>query len=425
MEQILAQIEDLVRAYYEKSLSKSSGEQGKIFLSEPAYDSREAIGAIRTILGGWISQGPNVRKFESAFSEYIGKSIGIAVNSGSSANLLAIQALKEIFKLKDGDEVIVPAATFSTVAMPLIQAGLIPVYVDVERHSLNIDPAEAERAITDKTGFLMPVHTLGYPADMPRIMEIAKNNNLPVLEDCCEAHGSAIDGKKAGSFGDISAFSFFVAHNMTTGEGGMIVTDNRGLEESCRSLREFGRINQKDVQNNRFYSDDVLKDYDKRYIFDRIGYNLRMTDITAAFGIEQLAKLDEMNEQRRKNAAAVSETLAQEAGEFLELPGEEPGYYHSYYTYPIVLREGVPFSRREFSEHLEEKNIETRPLFAGCLPDQPAFRDAPGRVAGNLAVSRYLRDNLVFVGIHPGLKSQDLEYVTDVILNFIKDNVKK
>jgi CDP-6-deoxy-D-xylo-4-hexulose-3-dehydrase len=254
MDKILTQIEDLVREYYEALFNEQTDKIDKIFLSEPAYDSREAIGAIRTILGGWISQGPNVKKFESSFARYIGANIGIAVNSGSSANLLAIQSLKEVYGLKAGDEVILPAATFSTVAMPLLQAGFTPVYVDVERKSLNIDPDKIEGAISDKTGFLMPVHTLGYPADMPRIMKIAENHKLPVLEDCCEAHGSAIDGKKAGSFGDISSFSYFVAHNMTTGEGGMIVTQNEKLEESCRSLREFGRINQKGVKDSRYYS---------------------------------------------------------------------------------------------------------------------------------------------------------------------------
>lgn len=421
MKQILTQIEELVRNYYDKLSEEQTDEIDKIFLSEPAYDSREAIGAIRTILGGWISQGPNVKKFESSFSEYIGGEIGIAVNSGSSANLLAILALKEAYNLLDGDEVIVPAATFSTVAMPLIQAGLTPVYVDVERDSLNMDPDQIQGAISDKTRVLMPVHTLGYPADMPLLMEIADSNNLLVLEDCCEAHGSSINGKIVGSYGVISTFSFFVAHNMTTGEGGMIVTNNEKLEVNCRSLREFGRINQKDVSGNRYYTDDALVEYDRRYVFDRIGYNLRMTDITAAFGIAQLAKLEEMNEQRRKNASFMAKTLIDEAGEFLEVPREKPGYKHTYYTFPITLKENVPFSRREFAEHLEANKIETRPLFAGCLPDQPAFRGVPGRSVGDLANSRYLRDNLVFLGVHPGLKEQHMKYITDTILSFIKD----
>ena len=424
MDQILAHIEELVRKYYDNFSKDHTEKIGKIFLSEPSYDSREAIRAIKTILGGWISQGPNVRKFESAFAGYIGKSKGIAVNSGSSANLLAIHAVKEVYGLKDGDEVIVPAATFSTVAMPIIQAGLTPVYVDVKRDTLNMDPARISDAVSDKSRVLMPVHTLGYPAEVPELLEIAERNKLVLLEDCCEAHGSSINGKKVGSFGEISTFSYFVAHNMTTGEGGMIVTSNEKLEETCRSLREFGRIDQKDVADNRYYSDDVLTDYDRRYVFDRIGYNLRMTDIAAAFGIEQLAKLDAMNNQRRSNASYLAGILSHKAGEYFEVPAEREGYIHTYYTFPIVLTEKTLFTRKEFAEHLEENNIETRPLFAGCLPDQPAFRDVPGRVAGDLTNSRYLRDNLVFIGIHPGLKERHMKYISDVIINFVQEKLK-
>lgn len=424
MEQILLQLDELIRKYYDALFSEKRSENKKIFLSEPTYDSREAIHAIRTILGGWISQGAKVRTFESIFSEYVGGTAGVAVNSGSSANLLSILALKEGYGLQDGDEVIVPATTFSTVAMPVIQAGLIPVYVDVERRSFNIDPVQVQKAISNKTKVIMPVHTLGYPADMPQIMDIANRHDIIVFEDCCEAHGSSINGKKVGSFGDVSTFSFFVAHNMTTGEGGMIVTNNGKIEETCRSLREFGRINQKDVSTNRYYSDEVLKDYDKRYVFDRIGYNLRMTDITASFGIEQLAKLDEMNSHRRINAAFLISDLTTNAGEFFEVPEERPGYIHTYYTFPITITEKAPFTRREFADYLEAHRIETRPLFAGCLPDQPAFRKAPGRTSGDLAVSRYLRDNVVFIGIHPGLKEQEMKYISETILRFVR-NYKK
>ena len=422
MEQILIQIENLVRFYYEKSLSKSPDGTKRIFLSEPAYDSREAISAIRTILGGWISQGPTVKEFERLFAQYIGKSAGIAVNSGSSANLLCILALKEVYNLIDGDEVIVPAATFSTVAMPVIQAGLIPVYVDVQRDSFNISPDSVEEAISEKTKVLMPVHTLGYPADMPRLLEQAKKHRLVVLEDCCEAHGSSIDDKKTGSFGDVASFSFFVAHNMTTGEGGMIVTDNEKIEEVCRSLREFGRIKQDNVSKDRYYSDDYLKDYDRRYVFNRIGYNLRMTDVTASFGIEQLAKLDDMNKRRRQNTKHLIQLLSNKYKKHFEFPHEKGGFYHSYYTFPIVLKEGVSFTRRNFAEYLEAHNIETRPLFAGCLPDQPAFRGAPGRISGDLSNARYLRDNVLFIGIHPGLTEKHLDYIADVISKFIEGN---
>lgn len=425
MDDILGSIEELIKRYYQKGNRTSSGTIKRVTLSEPAYDSREAIRACKTILEGWISQGPNVKRFEAAFSEYVGCTQGIAVNSGSSANLLAILALKEKHGLREGDEVIVPASTFATVAMPVIQAGLVPVYVDVFRDTLNIDPAQVAKAISGKTRILMPVHTLGYPAHMGELIQIASQNQLVILEDCCEAHGATIDGRKVGSFGEIATFSFFVAHNMTTGEGGMIVTNDEQLTAICRSLREFGRGDQMDVANQRHYSDEVLTDYDRRYVFERLGYNLRMTDVTAALGIEQLLKLEAMNERRRSNAERLKQRLAEIAGDLLELPVEHPGYRHTYYTFATVVSEHAPFSRREFADHLEAHGIETRPLFAGCLPDQPAFRHARGRIVGTLPNSRFLRDNLVFVGIHPGLDRRHIEYMVDVIASFMKRRISR
>lgn len=419
MENTYKEIEELVRRHYVLLGQQRPDRIDRVSLSAPAFDAREALRAIRTILDGWISQGPNVREFERDFSKYVGCSKGVAVNSGSSANLLALLALKQVHGLKDGDEVIVPAATFATVAMPIVQVGLVPVYVDVCRDTLNIDPDQAAAAISKKTRVLMPVHTLGYPADMPRLMKVAAEHRLLVLEDCCEAHGSTIHGKKVGSYGDIAAFSFFVAHNMTTGEGGMIVTEQETLEVACRSLREFGRCNQRNVASSRFYSDDVLVDFDRRYVFDHIGYNLRMTDIAAAFGIEQLAKLEEMNRRRRANAALLKELLREVAGPLLELSPEQDGYVHTYYTFPIVLHEKLECTRREFAEHLESKGIETRPLFAGCLPDQPGLRQAPGRVVGKLPNSRFLRDRLVFIGIHPALDERHMRYVAETVAGFL------
>ena len=421
MQNIVNRLEELITEYYKCAKQRIEDSQNfAVSLSAPLYDEREAILALQTILEGWISQGPKVRKFEQMFARYIGCSHGIAVNSGSSANLLALTALKEYYSLKPGDEVIIPAATFATVAMPIVQVGLVPVYVDVKRDTLNLDPTEIERSISPKTRVLMPVHTLGYPADMPRIMELARKFSLTVLEDCCEAHGSSINDKKAGSFGAIATFSFFVAHNMTTGEGGMIVTKDESMMKICRSLREFGRYDQQNIDRERFYNDDILHDFDKRYVFDRIGYNVRMTDVTAAFGIEQLKKLDDMNQQRRDNAKFLKQKLMEECGSAFEFPGDQKGYHHTYYTFPILLTEKARFTRRELVEFLEAKKIETRPLFGGCLPDQPAFRGQPGRVVGELTQSRYIRDRLFFIGIHAGLKRLHMEHVVDTIVTFVR-----
>lgn len=420
MDKCISAIAPLIKEYYDQLASTASGEGNEVRLSAPAYDEREAMGAISTILSGWISQGKNVREFEESFARYVGSDSGIATNSGSSANLIALHALKELKKIEDGAEVIVPAATFATVSMPIIQAGMVPVYVDVDLDSLNIAPEQVEAAISDRTRIIMPVHTLGYPAEMDKLMAIAAKHDLAVLEDCCEAHGSTLRGKKVGSFGDVGTYSFFVAHNMTTGEGGMVVTSDPDIDRLCRSYREFGRYRDAHGQATRYYSDDVLTDYDVRYVFDRLGYNMRMTDVTAAFGIEQLKKLDPMNDARRSNAAALIEVLNTETKGYLSSTTEANGYHHTFYTFPIVLSESAPFTRRQLADYLEDRNIETRPLFAGCLPDQPAFRNAPGRVVGKLRRARYLRDNVVFIGIHPGLTQQNIEYVRDAIICFIE-----
>lgn len=411
MQEILQKIDQLIFEYTVLDReSKSKNAERRVDISAAVYDEKEAQGGLQTILSNWISQGPKVRRFENEFAKYIGTKYAIAVNSGSSANLLALSSVMEAGDLKAEDEIIVPATTFPTVVSPIIQIGCIPVYVDVDIRTYNIDPAAIERALSPKTKWLMPVHTVGYPADMPKIMEIARRNNLRVIEDCCEAHGAAINGKKVGSFGDISTFSFFVAHNMTTGEGGMILTSNELYMKNCRSMREFGRTDQADVQKNRFYSDDILKDYDRRYIFERLGYNIRMTDVTASFGIEQLKKLGGFNDRRRKNAAYYSDYL-KKYEKFLQTPLIEDGRLHSFYTYPILIRPDSGVSRIKLVSFLEKNGIETRSIFAGCLPDQPAFRHQPYRIGGTLKNARIIRDYGFFIGVHSGLSEADLQHV--------------
>ena len=396
----------------------------KIYLSEPIFDKNEINSAIASIKKLNLSQGKNVKKFEESFSKFIGCKYGIATNSGSSANLIALTALKELYRLKDGDEVIIPASTFATVAMPIIQIGLIPVYVDIDKKDLNICVNSIKKAISKKTKIIMPVHTLGNPCNMAEIKKISKKHNLLLFEDCCEAHGSAINNKRVGSLSDISAFSFFVAHNITTGEGGMILTDNKKLMKICRSLREFGRIDQTNVnlKSNRFYSDNILKKYDRRYVFERIGYNMRMNDIAAAFGVEQVKKLKKFNQIRVKNAKYLMKKLSH-LSDYLDFTPPSKGCYHSYYTFPVLIKKPNKLNRLHMVNYLEDNGIETRPLFAGCLPDQPAFRKSKGRKVGNLKNSRYARDNVFFFGIHPGIGISDLNYICKVISNYMDKHV--
>lgn len=343
----------------------------------------------------------------------------VAANSGSSANLLALATLLEAGKAKQGDEVIVPAATFSTVAAPILQLGLVPVFVDVEPDTYNISPAEAQKALSPRTQVLMPVHSMGNPADMPALMRIARAHGLSVVEDACESHGAMIAGQKAGSFGELSTLSFFVAHNMTTGEGGMVLTNNSEYAGILRSLREFGRRKPESRGSQRFeHTDAVLGDYDARFLFDRLGFNMRMTDLAAAMGIEQLRKLDSMNATRIEISRHFLRAL-RPYERWLQLPIPKPGTVHTYLGFVLAVRKEAPFTRKEITQFLEKKRIETRPFLAGCLPDQPAFRNAAVKTQGELPVSRWLRDSGFFIGCHPAMGEAEQAYVVQSLSEFL------
>ena len=418
----LEKILPTIKVHFDEIKKSESSKKMFVSVGYPDYDEKEIMAALEALIGLHISQGKYVKEFEALFSQYMGIKHAIAVNSGSSANLLAVSALIENKDLKAGDEVIVPAATFPTVASPLLQLGLVPVFVDVEKKSYNIDPTEIRKGISKKTKMIMPVHSLGNPCEMMEIMEIAQENNLKVLEDCCEAHGSKIGNIMVGSFGDLSTISLFVAHNITTGEGGVVFTNNDEYESLARSLREFGRISQ---NIGRFaYEDKYLGNYDKRYVFLKLGYNLRMTDIAASIGIQQLKKLDKVNDKRISNTNYYTKKLA-EFEEFLGLPETKKGNKHTFYAYPITIKKNAPFGRNEMAKFLEEQNIETRPFFAGCLPDQPAFREKPHRVVGDLMVSRRIRDRTLFIGCHQKLGSNETNYVVKKISEFIESKRKK
>ena len=366
----------------------------KVYISRPDYTERERA-AIRAFAEPGVTQfaqGPEVAAFEREFSSYIGQSEGIAVNSGSSANLLLFAALIELGHLQKGDEVIVPATTFATVVSPLYQLGLVPLYVDIEQESFNIDPQRIVEAIGERTRAIFVVHTLGYPAAMDEICEIAEQNNLLLLEDCCEAHGATSDGRRVGSFSLASTFSFFVAHNMTTGEGGMVATSDEALARMLRSTREFGRW-----QGDRWGSEDQhFAGYDGRYIFERLGYNVRMLEISAAIGRVQLDRLTEMNERRHQIAAVYLREFGFES---------EPAEGHVYYGFGLTHR-----NRDAIVRKLDERGIETRPLFAGALHLQPGYRDLTHRIS-SARVAEWAKDEGFFIPCHSALTDDEVEYV--------------
>jgi CDP-4-dehydro-6-deoxyglucose reductase, E1 len=399
--------------------NKEKVESKKIGVAYPCFDHKEVNSALDSLLDVWISQGPKVKLFESMFAEYIDTKFGVACNSGSSANLLALSALIKTGRVKPGSEVIVPAATFTTVISPIIQNGLKPVFVDVEMDTYNINPESIEKAINKNTGLIMAVHSLGCSAKMEEIMKISEKHNIPVLEDCCEAHGSAINNKRTGSFGLISTWSFFVAHNMTSGEGGMILTDDEELDEMLRSIREFGRLTKYEKNKPRFYyNDSELKDYDERYVFTNIGYNLRMTDIAASLGIEQLKKLDNFNIKRVEIAELYNNAFSKYE-KYITLPKTPKNYFHSFYGYPIVIKSDK-FSRKELVNHLENNNIETRAFMGGDLSKQPAYRDEAWSISGDLQNTQKLFHNGFFIGCHPFITNENIETIINAFNTFFE-----
>ena len=419
IEQVKEEIRPILAGFYKKSREHFIPGKSKVAVGSPIFDEKEILSVLESFLKKQISQGKYVEKFEKQYSDYINVKYSVAVNSGTSANLLAMLALIENGKAKTGDEVVVPAATFASVASPIIQTGLKPVFVDVDENSYNIDPKEVQKAISDKTKVIMPVHSLGNPADIKTIMKIADEKGIYVVEDCCESHGAEMDGKKIGSFGHMSTISYFVAHNITTGEGGMVSTNSEEFNDVLRSLREFGRISQKDNEKNRFIKDEKLGYYDKRYVNERLGYNFRMTDPEASFGIIQLEKLDKFNGIRIKNAYNLTRKL-NKFKKYFQLPVCSPNTKHTFYGYVIVIKPDAPFGREELVNYLENNLIETRPFLGGCLPDQPGFRKENIKVIGNLPVSRHLRDNAFFIGCHPEIGENQIDYVVEKISSFIK-----
>lgn len=387
----------------------------RIPLSSPTYGPEEVIEALDSLMSTWVTMGPKVKRFEGMFAEYIGQHCAVMANSGSSANLLALSALN----LQPGDEVITPALTWATTVWPIAQVGAVPVLVDVDRETYNISPKAIEAAITPKTRAIMPVHVLGNPCNMDAITEIAyrheSRKSLFVIEDACESLGATYHGRMVGSFGDLSTFSFYFSHHISTIEGGMVLTNKNIWADVCRSQRSHGWI--RDLSNK----DEVAAKYsdiDPRFLFPHTGYNLRPTDIQGAFGIHQLPRLEGLIEARRENAAYLNEALTPYEN-WLMLPHEAPGTRHSYMGYPITVKEGAPFTKELLVQYLEGKGLETRPLLAGNITRQPAMREIQYRVGGSLENTDHIHDNGFYIGPHPGIGVREREAIKGYFQEFM------
>lgn len=413
-DKIKAKIEKLIQQYFALKVEPPSN----IGLSAPSYGWEEVNEALDSMLTTQVTMGKKVKQFERMFAEYVGVKYAVMVNSGSSANLLALSILTNPTledRIKAGDEVITPAVTWATTVFPIINCGAIPVLVDVDPFTFNIDVDEIEEAITDKTRAIMPVHLLGNPCNMDKIMAIARERNLYVIEDACEAHGAEFKGQKVGSFGDLATFSFYFSHHISTIEGGMVLTNNEEFAELCKSLRAHGWIRDLSAK------DKIAKEYkhiDPMFLFINTGYCFRPTEIQGAFGIHQLGKLEKFIEIRRENAEFWSENLKQ-YGDYLLLQTERKGTRHVWFGYPITVRTGTPFSRREIVDFLKQKGVEIRPIMAGNIAEQPAMRFLPYRKVSNLPNSRLIMRNSFLFGNHHGIGHRERKAVFDYIREFM------
>ncbi len=395
--------------------------QTPVPVSGKVLDSGEMRLLVDSALDFWLTTGRFAAQFEREFARWFGIRECVLVNSGSSANLLAITALTSPKlgdrRLKPGDEVITTAAGFPTTLNPILQNGLVPVFVDVTVPTYNVDAAQLETALSPRTRAVFFAHTLGNPFDLDAVTAFARKHDLWLIEDCCDAVGSTFRGRKAGTFGDLATTSFYPAHHITMGEGGSVLTDKPLLRTLVESFRDWGRDcwcdpGKDNTCGKRFdwQLGDLPCGYDHKYTYSHIGYNLKMTDMQAAVGVAQLGKLGGFIEARRRNFRSLREGL-RDLEEFFILPEPTPCSEPSWFGFPIAVRPEAPFSRNAATRYLEEHKIATRLLFGGNLVRQPAYKDAPKRVIGPLANSDFVMNRVFWIGVYPGITPAMLDYV--------------
>ncbi len=383
---------------------------------------------VEASLDGWLTTGRFNTKFEAELAKYLGVKHLITVNSGSSANLVAFSALTSPKlgerAIQPGDEVISVAAGFPTTINPILQCGAVPVFLDVEIPTYNIDVTKLEQAISPKTKAVFIAHTLGNPFNLAAIRELCDQHSLWLIEDCCDALGSEYAGKKVGSFGDIATVSFYPAHHITMGEGGAVFTNNDELKVIAESFRDWGRdcYCQPGCDNTcgKRYCQQLGKlpfGYDHKYTYSHLGYNLKITDMQAACGLAQLARLDDFVQQRKSNFKYLKAKL-HECSEFLILPEATANSEPSWFGFPITIKETAGFSRADLLNYLDDNKIGTRLLFAGNVTKQPYMQGRTYRTVGELTNSDRIMNQTFWVGIYPGLTEEMLDYTAEVISQF-------
>ncbi len=418
-EEVSRQLRSLVERYFSHPPAREDAGPARIPLSLPSYGAEEVMEALDSLLTRQVTMGSKVREFERRFAEYIGVRHAVMVNSGSSANLLALSILTNPLlngRIRPGDEIITPAVTWATTVFPIIQVGALPVLVDVDRDTINVSPAEVERAITPRTRALMLVHLLGNPCAMAPLMELARAHNLFVIEDCCEAHGAEVHGQRVGSFGHLATFSFYFSHHITTIEGGMVLSNDTNLDELARALRVFGWV--RELRNRESIAQENAG-IDPRYLFVNLGYNFRPTEIQGAFGMHQIRKLEGFIEARQTTARYWTERL-RPLERYFFLPTEREGTRHAWLFYPLLLRPDAPFTRDELAAFLESRQVETRPIMTGNIEEQPVMRHFLYRAVGDLPTARFIMRNGMLVGLHHLLGSREREALVAYLEEFVR-----
>jgi CDP-6-deoxy-D-xylo-4-hexulose-3-dehydrase len=426
-DELRRRIGELVAEYHAAAFAPAAFVPGTtpIPVSGRVFDAAEIGSLVDASLDFWLTTGRFAAEFERRFARVFGTRHAILVNSGSSANLLALSTLTSPSlgerRLRSGDEVITVAAGFPTTVNPILQNRLVPVFLDVTVPTYGVDTTQLEAGLSSRTRAVMLAHTLGNPFDLRAVQDFAKTHDLWLIEDCCDALGARYDGRPVGTFGQLATVSFYPAHHITMGEGGCVLTDAPALRRIVESFRDWGRDcwcepGKANTCGKRFDWElgGLPHGYDHKYIYSHVGYNLKATDMQAAVGVAQLDKLPEFINTRRRNFAYLAQEL-QELDDVLQLAQPTPCAEPSWFGFPLMVREGAPFSRHQLVRHLEERQIATRLIFGGNLTRQPAYAESTYRVIGDLTVTDRVMRDAFWIGVYPGLSKPMLDYIIDTL----------
>jgi CDP-4-dehydro-6-deoxyglucose reductase, E1 len=431
-ERLRAKILKLTAEYYTEAFPPRDFRPGEtsVPISGKVFDSTEIQFLVDSSLDFWLTTGRYADQFEKEFARFFNMRHAILVNSGSSANLLALTCLTSPLlgerKINPGDEVITVATGFPTTVNPIFQNNLVPVFIDVDVPTYNVDVTQLSAALSGKTRAVMLAHTLGNPFDLQTVTEFCKEHDLWLIEDCCDAVGARYNNQPVGRFGDVASVSFYPAHHITMGEGGAVLTDKPKLKKLIESFRDWGRdcwceTGKDNTCGKRFdwQLGELPQGYDHKYTYSHIGYNLKTTDMQAAIGVAQLQKLPGFIETRRANFHYLHAGM-QDLQEFFILPEATPNSQPSWFGFPIAVRPGAPFDRNQVVRFLESRKIATRLLFGGNLVRQPAYRNVTYRSIGSLENADFVMNNVFWLGVYPGLSTSMLDFVIESLHNLVK-----